>query len=148
MPTPDRRDPHGNHGFLVEIDGIAVAGFSRVSMPASRADALEYREGNDLGPDRKLLGAVHHDDLVLARGVRGESLELYEWWKQVEDGKIDEARRNVAVILQDGTRNEVARWTFENAWPVRYEVTDLHGDGGAVAEEVLEVAHEGMRRVA
>lgn len=148
MPTPERRDPHGNHRFIVEIGGVAVAGFSRVSMPASRADALEYREGSDLGPDRKLLGRIHHDDLVLARGVRTESLELYEWWQLVEGGKVEEARRRVAVILQDETRNEVARWTFEKAWPVRYEVTDLRRDGDSIAEEVLEIAHEGMERVA
>lgn len=147
MSASGRSDPYGNHRFTVEIDGFPIMGFSHVFMPGSRAEVLEYREGAEkTSAARKLLGRVHHDSLVLVRGVRTESLELYDWWKQVKDGDVESARRNVAVSLLNEKKEQAARWTFESAWPVRYEVTDLHGDGEETVDEILEIAHEDMER--
>jgi phage tail-like protein len=39
----------------------------------------------------------------------------------------------------------VARWTFENAWPSKYDGPTLSGKGNEVAIESLEPAHEGLR---
>ena len=42
---PDRHGPYRNTRFLLEIDGIGVAGFSQATLPENSTEATEYREG-------------------------------------------------------------------------------------------------------
>lgn len=139
--TPAPLDPYRNFNFVVEVDGIAAAGFSEVTIPAAWADVIEYREGGSPNVARKLPGRVHFGSLVLRRGITASD-ELYQWWKTVMDGQI--SRRNIAVILLDEARNPVKRWAFRQAWPSRYQVSGLNALGREVAIETLEIVVEGM----
>lgn len=144
MPSGPRRDPYPNSNFLVEIDGIAVAGFSEVIAPEASVTVIEYREGNEPLTVRKLPGLVGHSNMILKRGV-AESTELYEWWRSVESGNIQ--RRNMSVILLNQRREEVVRWNIREAWPARYQAfSDLNAKGNDVAIETVEIAHEGIER--
>jgi hypothetical protein len=42
-----RQDPLRNFRLRVEIDGIAVAGFSEALVGSATTDVIEYREGTD-----------------------------------------------------------------------------------------------------
>jgi phage tail-like protein len=35
-------------------------------------------------------------------------------------------------------------WSAKNAFPVKYQASDLKADGNEVAIETLEIAHEGL----
>jgi len=139
--SPARQDPYRNFNFVVEIDGIAAAGFSEVSMPAASADVIEYREGGNPSVVRKLPGRIHFGNLMLRRGITASD-ELYNWWKTVLDGQT--IRRNMAVILMDEARNPVKRWVFREAWPARYQPSGLDARGREVALETVEIVFEGM----
>jgi phage tail-like protein len=144
----DRIDPYKNFRFLVEIDDIVRAGFSEATIPDSTQDPIEYREGNMTPTPRKLPGQVKYGNLTLKWGTTDDSIELYNWRKKVEQGQMKEARRNIAVIVQDEEGNDKARWEFEECWPSKYDAPDLDGKGGNdVAIETLEIVHEGMKRV-
>ncbi len=145
MPAT-RKDPLRGFRFLVEIDGIVQAGFQEVTVPESAQDPIEYREGTDRPTVRKIPGLIKYGNVVLKWGAT-DSLELSNWRKMVEDGKIGEARRNMAIIVLDEEGNEGARWVFNDAWPTKYDAPDLKGTGNDIAIETLEIAHEGMRRV-
>lgn len=142
----DRKDPYRNSRFLLEIDGIVQAGFSDVTIPDISTDPIEYREGNEDTTVRKLPGLTKYGNLTLKWGIT-DSMELFEWRKLVIQGKIGEARKNIAVILQDEIGNEAARWNFREAWPIKYDAPDLSAKGNDVAIETIEIAHEGMDRV-
>lgn len=142
----DRNDPYKNFRFLVEIDGIVQAGFSEAAIPDSSQDPIEYREGNEVPTARKLPGLVKYGNLSLKWGIT-DSLELYEWRKLVEQGKMSDARRNIAVILMDEEGNPKSRWEFVEAWPSKYDAPDLNATGNEIAVENLEIVHEGMTRV-
>lgn len=142
----DRKDPYRNSKFLLEIDGIVQAGFSDVTIPDISTDPIEYREGNEDTTVRKLPGLTKYGNLTLKWGIT-DSMELFEWRKLVIQGKTDEARKNIAVILQDEIGNEAARWNFREAWPIKYDAPDLSAKGNDVAIETIEIAHEGMDRV-
>jgi phage tail-like protein len=135
-----RQDPYRNFNFIVEIGGQAVAGFSEVVLPASTADVIEYREGNDFRT-RKLPGRIHFGNLILSRGITASN-ELYQWWRTVETGQTE--RRDLAVVLLDEARSPVKRWRFFNAWPVRYQPSALNGQGTDVVIETIEIAVEGI----
>ena len=50
-----RNDPFAQFNFIVEIDGIASAGFTEVSGMNTESDIIEYREGNELPRVRNCL---------------------------------------------------------------------------------------------
>lgn len=146
-----RGDPHGpyrKHRFIVEIDGLATAGFSRVELPDAAVADVEYREGTDPTTARKLAGNDQHEPLVLQKGVTEDSIELFEWFQQAQDGNLEDARRTVAVVLLDTRGEPGPRWEFRNAWPARYDGPDLDAQANETAIETLEVLHEGMERTA
>lgn len=144
---PDRHGPLRGARFLLEIDGVAKAGFSRCRLPDSTTDVVEYREGNEPSTPRKLAGLTEYGPLELRYGVATDGLELSEWRELVEQGKVDEARRSIAVVLLDEEGQPAARWELRNAWPTRYAPPTLDASRAAVAIETLDVACEGMRRV-
>lgn len=141
-----RKDPHRVFRFLVEIQGLVQAGFNEASVPDTSTDVVEYREGNEATRMRKLSGLTKYSNITLKTGTT-DSLELFDWRKLVIDGKMKDARRNIAIIMMDEEGNPAARWEFENAWPIKYDPADLSAKGNDVAIEVLEIAHEGMKRV-
>ena len=143
-PGPGK-NPYNNSRFLVEIDGITQAGFSEVIIPDSTHETIEYREGSDLGTVRKIPGILKFGNILLKWGTT-DSLDLYNWRKSVEEGKVNEARRNVTVVMLDEEGNSAARWEFSQAWPTKYDAPDLNATGNEIAIESLEIAHEGMRR--
>jgi phage tail-like protein len=134
--------------FLLEIDGIAKAGFSRSHLPSNRTDVIEYREGTDPPTPRKLWSLNQYGPLVLESGVTDDSIELFEWRQLVQQGNLEEARRNVAVVVLDEPGEAGPRWEFKRAWPARYEAPNLLARGKDVAIERLEIVHEGMERTA
>src|SRR5215510_7769114 len=143
MPVGQRKDPYRNFRFLLEIDGIVQAGFSECPIPDTTSDVVEYREGNELPWARKLPGLTKWGNITLKWGAT-DSLELYDWRKQVEQGKMKDARRKVAIIVQDEEGIPAARWEFDSAWPSKYDGPDLTAKGNDVAVETLEIVHEGM----
>ena len=146
MPVAERKNPYRNFRFLVEIDSIIQAGFSEATIPDSTSDIIEYREGNWPTYVRKLPGLTKHGNFTLKWGVT-DSMELYNWRKLVEQGKMKDARKNIAVILMDEEGNPASRWEFGGAWPIKYDAPDLTAKGNDVAIETLEIAFETMQRV-
>jgi phage tail-like protein len=137
-----RRDPFPGFQFVVEIDGVATAGFSEVSGLGGSIDVIEYREGADASSGaRKIPGRVRYGNVTLGRGLT-DSRDLYDWWSAVASGKAD--RRAAAIVLLDGERNPVRRWTLREAWPARYAVSALDAGTSGLVIETLELAHEGF----
>lgn len=141
----ERKDPLRNFRFSLQLDNINIAYFTEVTVPDSTQDMVEYREGKDPIIMKKLPGLIKYGNLVLKKGVTGDK-SLYEWRKKVEDGKMKDARQNITITLLDEEGNSAASWTFNEAWPVKYDAPDLNAKGSEVAVETLEIAHEGMKR--
>ena len=58
------------------------------------------------------------------------------------NGRVE--RRNVSVLLLDAARVPVARWTFAEAWPAKWQGPDLNARANEVTIETLEIVHEGL----
>jgi phage tail-like protein len=146
MATGQRNDPYRNFRYRVEIDGIQQAGFSDATVPDTTVDVVDYREGNEPAPAtvRKLPGLTKYGNLTLKWGIT-DSMDLYNWHKEVTQGKIE--RKNLSVIVLDEEGNDKSRWNFFQAWPTKYDAPDLSAKGTDVSIEMLEIVHEGMVRV-
>lgn len=141
MPST-RNDPYKNFSFLVEIDGVASAGFASVSGLAAEAEVIEYREGADkLTSSRKLPGRVRYPNVTLRRGLT-TNRDLWEWWKTVRDGTLQ--RRTVVITLLNDAREPVLRWRLREAWIAGIEFSELDASKNEVAIETIELALEGL----
>jgi phage tail-like protein len=145
MSVGTRKDPYPNNRFIVEIDGISQGAFREVTTSDSTQDAIEYREGNEPPTVRKQPGLVKYGNVTLRWGIT-DSLDLYNWRKQVEGGKIKDARKNVAIVLLNQEGQAASRWELSQAWPTRYSGPALNATANEIAIEALEIAHEGMKR--
>ena len=144
-----RIDPFRNFRFRLEIDSITQAGFSEVMIAETTIDAVDYREGNDPPHVRKLSGLTKYGNITLKWGltVGGTALDLFKWHADVSAGQVKERRKKVVIVVQDESGADAARWVVSDAWPVKYDPSDLNAKGNEVFIELLELVNEGVERV-
>ena len=148
MPTGSRTDPLVSYHFHVEIDGISQAQFKECSGLESTSEIIEYKEANkdSVTVVRKQPGALKYSDIVLKRGIT-DIMELWDWRKKVEQGKIDEARKNGSIVMYSQGDQEIARWNFVEGWPSKISGPQAKADSNEVAIEEMTMAPEGLERV-
>ncbi|HEY0606872.1 MAG TPA: phage tail protein [Herpetosiphonaceae bacterium] len=139
--TGSRNDPYAAFNFLVEIDGVTVAGFSECSGLTTETDAIEYRNGNEDITVRKLPGLKKFSNITFKRGYT-DSKELWNWRKLVMDGKTE--RQSGAVVLLNEGREEALRWNFREGWPRKWEGPTMNAKNNEVAIETLEICVESI----
>lgn len=140
-----RNDPLRNFRFRLEIGGISEAHFSEVTGFDITSDAIDYREGDEPTRMRKLPGLTKYGNVTLKRGIT-DSMDLYNWHKDIVAGKIH--RESVAIVVIDEAGADKARFQITEAWPSKYDPMDLNAKGNDVSIEMLELSNEGVERVA
>ncbi|HEY1389283.1 MAG TPA: phage tail protein, partial [Ktedonobacterales bacterium] len=97
--------------FGVEFQGQVVGAFRECSGLGSENEVVEYKASGPKGEFiiKKVPGRMKWNNITLKRGIT-DAMDMWQWRKMVEQGKIDDARKNGSIIMysQDGT--EVARW--------------------------------------
>ena len=139
-----RTDPFLNCNFLVEIEGLVVAGFSEVSGLAGELEVLEYREGGVNGYAHRLPGPVKYGNLTLRHGMTYDP-QMWIWWESTTSGLIK--RRTMVVLLLDSLRIPAHVWEIKGAFPVRWNGPELKAETAGVAVQSLEIAHNGVGMV-
>lgn len=119
------REPFGNMRFRLEIEGLQETGAVEVIFPEARLSASSRKS------------RVHYGTLTLRRGVTG-SHEWYEWWDHARTARTLR-KRAVAVVLMDERGSDVIQWTFEDAWPCGYLLSNLNALGNEPMIETLEL---------
>lgn len=145
----DRTDPLRNFRFRLEIDNITRAGFSEVAIAETAIDAVDYREGTDPPHVRKLSGLTKYGNITLKVGltVGANALDLFKWHADVSAGHVKAKRKKVAIVVKDEAGEDSARFVITDAWPVKYDPSDLNAKGNEVLIEQIELCHEGIERV-
>ena len=116
----DRKDPYAQFNFVLEINGLDVAGFTEVSGINSESDIIEYREGSDASTVRKL---------PALRKVGNTLNGLTE-------------RKQGAIVLRDESAKNRLRWEFFEGWISKYEGPALNATANEAAIESIEIAIE------
>ena len=136
-------DPYKVFRFVVEINGVRVGGFTEVTGLEVRTEVDEQREGGTNDFVHKIAKETHYPNLTLKRGITDKT-DLWAWHQQIVQGEI--LRKTVSVILLDSVGNEKWRWVFRDAYPVKWNGTDLNATGNTVLVESVELAHHGMTK--
>lgn len=147
MSLAQRVDPYLGFNFDVEVTGLIVGSFSEVSGLEVNTECEEYKEGGRNDFVHKLPKITKYSNVVLKKGMSSspDSNVLYDWHQDVIIGVIDP--KPLAVILTDNQKNELKRWTFKNAFPVKWIGPDLKAETNSIAIESVEFAHQGLGRM-
>lgn len=142
---PIGEDAIGNYAYQIEIDRITLAQFKEVTGLTAEIQVIEHRENKPKGIPviKKLPGARKWGDIVLKRG-KTDNPAFWHWIKEVQDGKIDSARRNASVVLFDYGLGEKARFNIFNAWPSKVSIGSLQAGGSDIILEECTLVHEGL----
>jgi len=137
-----RLDPFRGYRFVVEIDGIASAGFSRVKGIARELKVESQREGGVNEYEHKLVTMVTHPVVVFERGLALD--DVWKWAQATADGEV--TRKTVYVRLRTEANEPAFAWQIAHALPVKWACADLDTNATQLAMETLELAHHGLRR--
>ena len=142
-----RNDPYPAGNFEITVfgisdDGKAVKGsFSEISGLGVDISVMEYRTGSEDITMRKLPGLKKFSNLVLKRGVIGDTT-FWNWLAAAMNGQVIRADGTIALL--DEKRQPVVVWKFHRGWPCKWTGPDLVASSNDVAIEALEICHEGL----
>jgi phage tail-like protein len=137
-----RQDPLRGFRFLLEIEGITSAGFTRVKGLSREVKYESYREGGVTEYEHKLLTQVSYPVVVLERGLALD--DLWSWALAAADGEVK--RKTLRLRLQNEAGEKMWAWQIEHALPVKWTASDLDAQASPVVMESLELAHHGLRK--
>lgn len=134
--------------FVVEAKGITVGVFTEVDGLSVEIATEDLIEGGQNEYVHKLPLHTKWPNLVFKAGVV-DSNTLYEWFESCSGDGLEGAnykldRRSGSVRLLDSTDKVVRRWTFVDAYPVKWTGPKLAATSSDVAAETLEVCHRGF----
>jgi phage tail-like protein len=138
-------DALGNYAWQVEVDQVTIAQFKEVSGLSAEIQVIEYKANKAGGIPviKKLPGSRKWGDITLKRG-KTDDPGWWKWMQEVQEGKIESARRNASVVLYDYERGERARFNIINAWPSKVSIGGLQAGASDVAIEEVTLVHEGL----
>jgi len=142
---PIGEDALANYAWQIEVDGITLAQFKEVSGLSIEISVIEHQENKPKGIPvmKKLPAAQKFSDITLKRGMTTDK-GWWAWVKEVQEGKIDKARRGAAIVLYDYERGEKMRFNITNAWPSKISIGSLQAGGSEVTVEEVTLVHEGL----
>ena len=118
------RSFHKKFKFIVEIDGVASAGFQKCSELSVEVANVQYFEGGSLIPN-KSPGRLTFADVTLERGATMDR-DLFTWLEMVAvaaaNAGLNEPafKRNLDIVQQDRDGSTLRRWSLTGAWPVKF----------------------------
>jgi phage tail-like protein len=142
MPNSRTFDHRFNGKFKIEIEGVTQGAFSACDGLEARVDVVDFSDGDELLA-RKRPGRARYANIVLRRGVT-TTTELWSWFKQVTDGRVDRKSGSVIVCGDNGV--ELFRYNFFEGWPCRWKSLELDADTPGTLVEEIEIAVEKIER--
>ena len=139
-------EPLVGFNFGLECNGQVLGYFTSVSGIGSESEVVEHKVVDKSGNEiiRKIPGRLLWLDITLKRGITS-NLEIWDWRQLVNEGNIDEARKNCSILALDREAQAIARWNIINAWPMRVAGPVVTSSNEIMVEELVLV-HEGMER--
>ena len=143
MATP-RTDPFLAFRFEINLDGLAVAGFSECTGLQWETETQDYAEGGLNTHVHKFPTRTKQSNLVLKRGIVDRV--MWNWYWDLTQGLVQ--LRTGAVVVRDPSGSDVVmHWEFSDAFPSKWTGPDLNATQNNVAVESMEIVHTGLKRV-
>jgi phage tail-like protein len=125
-----------------DTSGSADASFKEVSGIAMEMSTDDLAEGGVMYKHR-VPTTVKYSNLILKRGLVPKNSAVAKWCMDTLTGGFEEAieTKSIIVSLLNEDGDPLQSWSFVNAWPVKWSVSDLHSMNNEIAIESLEFAY-------
>ena len=135
--------PVGFH-FKVEFEGFgtgtdADVRFQEVSGLNVSIETEAYQEGGENRFMHRHPKPVSYQNLVLKRGM------LIGWFTDAIEG-FRFKPTTVHVILLDETHAPLEKWTFVNAFPVKWNIDAFNAQDAKIVAETIELSYQFFKR--
>jgi len=127
--------------YRLLLNGDTVEVYSECSGLGSSSDIEQQKVVTDKGVVAWQMspGALRWDSITLNRDSLS-SVQVWQWRKNVEDGKLAEAIKSGSIVMVGSNSSQVyARWDFRNGWPARLSLNE--------GVEELVIVHDGLTLV-
>ncbi len=135
--------------FKLSIEGASGdASFKEVSGISMEMDTEEIAEGGNSYKHR-VPTSVKFSNLVLKRGLVPKDSEVVQWCLDTFGSGLSSGiqPKTITVSLLDEEANPLNTWSFSNAWPVKWSVSDLNSMNNEIVIETLEFAYSYFEKV-
>ena len=128
--------------FQLSFKGVDAA-FQEVSGLTKELNLEEVTCGGENRFKYRLPNIVSGQNLVLKRALIPEGSELVDWCASTLDNSlvVPIQPNDISVSLLDPDGYVTAMWTFYNAYPVKYTVSDLKSLESEIVMESIEFAY-------
>lgn len=122
--------------------------FSEVSGIEAEMETETVVEGGENRFVHQLPKAVKHPRLVLKRGVAPYTSRLVTWCRNVLEGGLATpiVPKLLHVALLDEKGLPLRMWSFDHAWPVKWDVEAFGSKKNEVALEKIELSYRYSQR--
>jgi phage tail-like protein len=119
------------------------AAFKEVSGISKELSMEEVVCGGENRFKYRLPTITTSQNLVLKRALIPEGSQLIDWCASTLDGGLANAitTHDVSVSLFNSDGSVSVMWTFHNAYPVKYSVSDLKSQENEIVIESIELAY-------
>src|SRR4051794_34203464 len=148
----DNYYPPGAFYFSVNVIGaLGVASlvtgidnsFEEVSGITAEFEVEEIAEGGENRFKYRLPTQAKYSNLVLKRGVVTVDSFLAEWCGQTIGASLalPIVPQNILVTLLNESGIPTIAWGFSNAWPVKWEISNMNAQDNKILTETLEFSY-------
>jgi phage tail-like protein len=147
-------DPYRAMKYRVIIPGFENMGFSKISGISQESDVIEYRDGNQALTMRKYPGLIKQGEVTLERGVSNskDTFAMLAWREAASTTLAGGGGRDglglyklpVTIQVMDRTGALSYIIQLDEAWPMRFEYSDLDASSSEILIASLVLAHEGV----
>lgn len=135
--------------FLVEVDGVRIGTFSKVTGLTVEVELETVEEGGQNQYAHQLPRGLRWPNVVFTRGVT-ESDNFLAWVSRssgdglaATGGKLERTTAAITMLGRAGER--VRSWELDGAFPVRWNGPTFASTAAETASEELEITHNGFR---
>jgi phage tail-like protein len=133
LDVPSITDSNAFVGVFRNLSGLEVS-----------FEVLDYPEGGNNDFVHHLPGRVHYPNLVLSWGMTVSDL-LQQWFlKTHQQAELHPVTLTLHTIKGD-TSSDARKFTFTDAYPVRWSGPSLSNENSDLWSETLEIAHSGLQ---
>ena len=126
----------GTYHFTINLGGAEAAGFFKECTGLTSEHAVVEHTAAD----------ANGKSLIQKFPGQMNQMQLWQWRKDIVDGKINSSRKDGTIQVVDWEGTPVMTFKFIRAWPCRYSAPGLSSGGNEILIEELELAHEGFER--
>ncbi len=140
--------------FYFEADGITEKVIKEVSGLSVESTPAQDVHGSSKGgkSTRQATPTVAKFTNVSIKVIATSDKDLYDWYEKCNKNMGDASqwkstRKSGSITAYDQSNAPQARWEMLNCYPCKYAGPTFTASGGDMANETIELVHEGIKRV-